>query len=185
MKKRAIIIHGWEGTPKNEWLPWVGKQLEANGWKVEIPQLPNTMNPKLNEWMDALISLSPDENTMLVGHSLANALILKYLERPEIKVKGAVLVAAWNWLIEAAKDHHITFYDTDFDYDTIKKKSLPLTIVNSSNDPWVDFERSKLMAEKLNAKFIGVENAGHFMERDGYKEFPQLVNIIEEDFKYV
>ena len=182
MKKRIIILHGWEGTPDKEWLPWVGKQLEVKGWSVELPQLPNTMNPKLEEWMETLTSLSPDEDTVIIGHSLANALILKYLEKPDAKLKGAVMVAAWNWLIEAAKDFHITFYDKDFNYDVIKQKHISLAIVNSTNDPWVDFDRSKMMAEKLNAKFIGIEKAGHFMERDGYKEFSQLVQIIEEIF---
>ena len=32
--KRAIIIHGWEGKPSDEWLPWVKKQLELAGWRV-------------------------------------------------------------------------------------------------------------------------------------------------------
>ena len=183
MKKRAILIHGWEGTPQNEWLPWVGKQLQEKGWNVEIPEMPNTKNPKLGEWMDTLVSLSPDENTLLIGHSLSNALILKYLQKAETKVMGAIMVAAWNWLMEDVKEFHITFYDTDFDYQALKKKNTPLVIVNSTNDPWIDLERSKKMAEKLNAKFISIQNAGHFMERDGYKEFPQLVKFIEEQFK--
>lgn len=183
MKKRAILLHGWEGTPQSEWFPWVAKQLEESGWTVEIPELPNTKNPKLNDWIAALNRLSPDKNTVLVGHSLANALILKYLEKPETMIRGAVMVAAWNWLIEAAREFHITFYDKDFDYEAIRAKNTQLVMVNSTNDPWIDFERSKKMAEQLNSKFIGVENAAHFMERDGYKEFPQLVKIVAEEFK--
>lgn len=182
MEKRVFIIHGWEETPQGQWLPWVGKQFEEKGWNVEIPEMPNTKTPKLDEWMGKLISLSPDENTVLIGHSLANALILKYLERPETKIKGAVMVAAWNWLMEDVKEFHQTFFERGFSYEAIKKKDLPLIIVNSTTDPWINFERSKKMAYKLDAKFIAIENAGHFMERDGYKEFPQLVRIIEEEF---
>ncbi len=179
----AIIIHGWEGTPKNEWLPWVGTKLQEKGWKVETPEMPKTKNPKLNEWMEKLESLSPDEHTILIGHSLANALILKYLEKPKTKVKGAVMVAAWDWLMEDVKEFHQTFFETGFDYEAIKKKNLPFIIINSTTDPWIDIEQSKKMTEKFNAKFVTIENAGHFMERDGYKEFPQLVKIIEEEFK--
>ena len=84
--KKAIIIHGWEETPEGQWLPWVGKQFQGKGWDVEIPEMPNSKTPKLNEWLDKLISLAPDENTVLIGHSLANSLILKYLEKPESKV---------------------------------------------------------------------------------------------------
>src|SRR3989338_6754660 len=179
--KRAIIIHGWEEKPGGQWLPWVGKQLQEKGWSVEIPEMPNTKTPKLDEWMDKLVSFTPDENTILVGHSLANALILKYLEKPEAEIKGAAMVAAWDWLMEDVKEFHQTFFETGFDYEKLKQKDIPLIIVNSTTDPWIDLERSKKMADKLNTKFILIENAGHFMEKDGYKEFPQLVKIIEEE----
>ncbi len=177
--KRAIIIHGWEETPEGNWLPWLGTTLRSNGWEVKIPEMPNTKNPRLNEWMEKLISLSPDEHTLLIGHSLANALILHFLERPEAHTKGAVMVAAWDWLMEDIKTFHETFFATAFNYEQINKKGIPLTMVNSTTDPWIDLERSKLLAEKLGAVFIPIENAGHFMTRDGYSEFPQLVEIIE------
>jgi uncharacterized protein len=92
--KNAIIIHGWEETPEGQWLPWIGKQLSEKGWSVETPQMPNTKTPNLGEWMQKLESLSPDEDTLIIGHSLANALILKYLEKPETKIRGTVMVAA-------------------------------------------------------------------------------------------
>lgn len=179
--KKAIIIHGWEETPEGHWLPWVGKRLRKKGWIIEIPEMPNTKNPKLNEWMDTLLSLHPDENTILVGHSLANTLILKYLEKSEVQIKGAVMVAAWDWLMEDIKEFHQTFFETGFDYEAIKKKNTPLIIVNSTTDPWIDLERARQMVDKLHAKFFAIENAGHFMEKDGYKEFPQLIKIIEKE----
>jgi len=118
--KRAIIIHGWQEKPQGQWLPWVGKKLEEKGWKVQIPEMPNTNLPKMNEWMDTLVSLSPDKNTILIGHSLANALILKYLEKTKTKIKGVVMVAAWDWLMDDVKEEHKTFFENGFDY----KKSI-------------------------------------------------------------
>ena len=177
---KAIIIHGWEENPQGQWLPWVGRNLQKKGWEVEIPEMPNTKAPKLSEWIEKLESLSPGENTVLIGHSLANALILKYLEKPDIKIKGAVMIAAWDWLMEDVKEFHQTFFESGFDYGEIKNKNIPLVIVNSTTDPWIDFERSKKLAKKINAKFISIEKAGHFMEKDGYKEFPRLIEIIEE-----
>lgn len=180
--KRAIIIHGWEQTPQGQWLPWLGNTLKQKDWNVETPEMPNTNTPKLKEWLEKLESLSPDENTILVGHSLANALILKYIEKPNTKIKGAVMIAAWDWLDEDVKEFHQTFFETGFNYSFIKSKNIPIIMVNSTTDPYIDFNRSKKMAEKLDAKFIAIENAGHFMEEDGYKEFPQLVEIIEKEF---
>ena len=181
--KRIILIHGWEKTPQEQWFPWVREKLTQDGYLVEAPEMPNTNTPKLDEWMDKLILLSPDADTVIIGHSLANALILKYLERSNTKIKGAIMVAAWDWLLEDVKEFHHTFFETDFDYEKIAQKDIPITIINSTTDPWIDFERSKKLATKINAKFISVENAGHFMERDGYKEFPQLIEIIKTKYQ--
>ncbi|OGG11634.1 hypothetical protein A2Z00_01080 [Candidatus Gottesmanbacteria bacterium RBG_13_45_10] len=177
--KRAIIIHAWEETPNGQWLPWLKNTLENLGWKVDVPEMPHTKKPKLKEWMDTLISLSPGKDTVLIGHSLSNSLIMKYLERPEVRIKSAILVAAWDWLMEDVKEFHQTFFENGFEYEKIKKKQIPITIVNSTTDPWIDFERSKKLASKLNAKFVSVKNAGHFMARDGYTEFPLLVKLLE------
>lgn len=180
--KRAIIIHGWDEKPTGQWLPWMKQELENIGWVVETPEMPNTKNPKLNEWMNTLQSLSPDEETLLIGHSLGNALILRYLENPTINIRGAILVAAWDWLMEDIREYHETFFQTTFDYTEIKSKQIPITIINSTNDPYIDFEKSKLLAEKIGAKFVGIENAGHFMARDGYTEFPKVLEVIKKTF---
>lgn len=181
--KRAIIIHAWEETPNGQWLPWLKKQLEHKGWNVEVPEMPNTKNPKLDKWMDKLLSLSPDKNTALIGHSLSNSLILRYLERPGVEIKSVFLVAAWDWLMEEVKEFHHTFFEKEFDYKAIKQKNTPITIINSTTDPWIDYERSKGLAEKIHAKFIPVENAGHFMARDGYTEFPLLLKLLNNGIK--
>lgn len=180
--KRAIIIHGWEGLPNEEWRPWLSSKLISQGWLVEIPEMPNTKTPNLNEWMEKLKSMKPDENTLLVGHSLSNALILKYLEKPENKAWGAVMVAAWDWLLENVKEYHLTFFETEFDYEKIKGKNIPLFIVNSTNDPWIDFEKAKLLKDKISANFVAIENAGHFMGKNGFIEFPQLLELITKNF---
>ncbi len=181
--KRAIIVHGWRGKPTDNWFPWLKEELIKSGYKAETPQMPNSDNPALNEWLDTLLSLEPDEDTLLIGHSLSNSLILRYLERPDSRAKGAVLVAVWDWLIEDLREYHQTFFEKDFDYDLIKSKKLPIIIVNSSNDPYIDFKRSKNLPHKLNAKFIAVENAGHFNTKSGYIKFPQLLDLIKTDFK--
>ncbi len=149
---------------------------------VKTPEMPNTKTPKLDEWLQTLTALEPDEDTVLIGHSLGNTLILKYLENPAAQIKGAILVAAWDWLMEELREFHETFFTTGFDYPKIKAKNLSLTVVNSTTDPWIDFEKSKALAVKINGEFIAIPNAGHFMAKDGYTEFPELIQIIEKKF---
>ncbi|NTU99187.1 hydrolase, partial [Candidatus Falkowbacteria bacterium] len=80
--KRAIIVHCWEGYPEYCWYPWVKEQLEARGFQVEVPALPETDLPQLSGWLPALQQLigQPDEELYLIGHSLGCATIMRYLE---------------------------------------------------------------------------------------------------------
>lgn len=180
--KRAIIIHGWKEEPTGQWLPWLGESLQNLGWDVELPAMPGQSFPELNVWMNILASLKPDKNTLLIGHSLANSLIMKYLEKADTEILGAILVAAWDWLMEDVKDEHKTFFENGFNYKTIKSKNVKKFIINSTNDPWIDIDRSRPLADKIGANFISIKNAGHFMARDGYADFPQLLEVIKNEF---
>lgn len=60
----------------------------------------------------------------MIGHSLSNALIMKYLEKPGIKVKGAIMVAAWDWLMEDVKEYHETFFKIGFNKNAIKTEFI-------------------------------------------------------------
>src|SRR5436190_20394731 len=41
MEKRAIVFHGTGGHPDYCWYRWLGAQLEARGYVVEIPHYPD------------------------------------------------------------------------------------------------------------------------------------------------
>ena len=178
--KKAIIIHGWDQKSEDEWLPWLADKLREKEWEVDLPKMPNAAMPKLTEWMDKLISLNPDKDTVLVGHSLSCSLILKYMERDDATLKAAYLVAAWDYLLPALKKEHITFFKEGFDYEAINNKAS-ITILQSTNDPYLDFEKGRELVEKINAIFMPFENAGHFQTKGGYKEFPELLALIRQE----
>src|SRR3989338_3050206 len=81
--KRIFIIHGWDFNPKMNWYPWLKKKLEKEGFKVIVPEMPNTSKPKINEWVSHLKKVigKLDENTYFVGHSMGNQTIMRYLEK--------------------------------------------------------------------------------------------------------
>ena len=43
------------------------------------------------------------------------------------------------------------------------------------------FEFSKEISEKLDAEFYLIENAGHFLDRDGITELPLIEEIIQNN----
>src|SRR3989338_9052249 len=70
--KKVYIIHGWDGNPKEPMLQWLKINLEEEGYKVGVPLMPEPETPKIAAWVGKLkeIVVEPDENTILVGHSV-------------------------------------------------------------------------------------------------------------------
>jgi len=77
--------------------PILKKELEKIGYDVWLPQLPDTDNPDIKKWLPfALENRKYDQDSVLIGHSAGNPLILSILENLEVKVKLAIMVAAFS-----------------------------------------------------------------------------------------
>lgn len=70
--KRIFMVHGWDGFPENHWFPWLKKELEKIGFKVTVPKMPDTSNPKINSWVSFLEKSvgAIDIDAFFIGHSI-------------------------------------------------------------------------------------------------------------------
>src|SRR3990172_7377088 len=96
--KRAVIIHGWGGSPQAGWIPWLKKELEAKNIFVEAPQMPHTDTPTIEDWVPQLAKyVDAEDESYLIGHSMGCQTIMRYLEKlpAGVKIKGVVLVAGF------------------------------------------------------------------------------------------
>lgn len=162
--KNAVIVHCWDGYPNYCWYPQTKKELERKGFNVEIPQMPETNLPKLNKWLPVLeqIIRTPNKDLYLVGHSAGCITILRYLEtlHKNQKVGGVILVAGFT--NDLGYDELKNFFETQINFEEIKKHCNKFVAINSDNDPYVDLSFGKEFEEKLNAKLIIKHNMGHF-----------------------
>jgi leucyl-tRNA synthetase len=44
-KLNYVLLHGYKGSTANVFIPWLKKELEKHGHKVQVPALPNPNNP--------------------------------------------------------------------------------------------------------------------------------------------
>ena len=190
MIKRVFIIHGWGGHPGEGWFPWLKKELETKGFGVFVPQMLDTDNPLIQNWVPALAAVvgSPDQDTYFVGHSVGCQTILRYLEKlqEDKKIGGCIFVGSWINLKEEAyeeeKDREIAkpWLETPINWNKIIKHTNKFVNIFSDDDPYVFVEDSKIFEEKLNSKIVVEKNKGHFTEYDNVKELPIVLKEIIE-----
>ena len=187
--KRAFIVHRWDGTPKSDWYPWLKGELEKKGFKVEVPTMPNTSEPKINDWVNHLKKVAGklDNATYFIGHSIGCQTIMRYLEKENYngKIGGIIFVAGWFKLdnLEGEEVETIAkpWMNTAIDFNKIKQKIPKLTVFLSTNEPYGFVEEnSKIFKEKLNAKVILEKDKGHFTEDDGVSELPEILSEIDD-----
>lgn len=186
MNKRAVLVHGWGGYPKEGWLPWFKKKLEENGFEVFVPAMPDTTAPTAEKWVPYLARVvgEPDENCFFVGHSLGCITILRYLETLEEnqKVGGVVLVAGFGTDLDydGYKGELNSFFSKPVNWQEIKSYCQKFVAIHSDDDPWVPIKHSALFKEKLGAKIIIEHNMKHFSGEDNIFELSSaLASVLE------
>lgn len=187
MPKRALLIHGWGGSPEDGWIPWLKKELEKRGFEVHVPTMPDTEHPKMDAWLKQLINTvgTPDRDLYLVGHSLGCITILRYLEILEEgqEIGGAVLVAGFAdiniTLLENEDINELkTFFETDVDFEKVKSHCKKFVAIHSDDDPYVSLRYADIFKEKLNAEVIIEHNMKHFSGGDGIIELPVALDSV-------
>ncbi len=104
MGRRAIIFHGTGAEPGWIWYPWLADRLRARGYDVETPHHPGTNVEPIAEFLPRVFAAHTfSEDTVLVGHSGGAALLLAVLERLDVTVAQAVLVAGYSTLIRRSR----------------------------------------------------------------------------------
>jgi uncharacterized protein len=187
-QKRFFIIHGWGGSPDGGWFPWLANNLRERGFFVEVPEMPDTDNPKIEDWISHLRNKVGrcDKNTFFVGHSIGCQAIMRYLEKfpEEEKSGGAVFVASWIILsnIEGQEERMISspWINTPIDFEKVKKNMKKTVCIFSDNDPYVPPENADLFEKKLGAEIVMEKGKGHLGPEDGLTELPVVLKKLLE-----
>jgi len=179
--KRAIIVHGWRGSPTGNWFQWLKKELEKQNFTVEVPKMPNADFPEIDKWVKHLAKLVDEEDdNYLIGHSMGCQAILRYLEsKPEnVKVKGVVLVAGFiaslsEEIMKDPEDAGILspWLETPIDLKKAKANAGKMVSIVSDDDPYIP-EDNWQEFEKLG-KVIILHEKGHIQEIE-----PAILNAV-------
>lgn len=178
MKKRVFIVHRWGGNPKTDWYPWLKKHLEASGFLVSVPSMPNTEEPEIDAWVDHLRKEvgKLDTDTYFVGHSIGCQTILRYLAQQSSPCGAALFIAPWFNLLnlETTEEKVIAhpWVTEKINFPVVLKNLPDCVAIFSEDDPWVSLKDAQTFRNKLNATVMIERDKGHFTSEDGFTELP-------------
>jgi predicted alpha/beta hydrolase family esterase len=183
--KQALILHGTSASPASNWFTWLKGHLEADGYRVWLPQLPHSDQPNTqiyNQFLLANTDFSFNEQTIMVGHSSGAVAALNLLQHlsPNQKIKAAFLVSAFKddlgW--EALTDLFIE----PLDFKTIKAKAGQFIFLHADNDPYCPLQHAEYLAQQVGGQLILKPGQGHFNTEisENYTAFPELLEIIQQ-----
>jgi len=185
--KRAVIVHCWGGTPNYCWYPWLKGQLEARGFEVQVPALPDTDLPQLQAWLTELTKTigTPDEDLYLITHSLGTATALHYLSQLPAKVKiGGMVVIAGNFTDRGYQEMANFFHPAPDTAQALTHVIKPIGLIYSDDDPWMPPAEGRQYQTALNGHFTLLKGKGHFSgpldAADSCTELPEALNAVEK-----
>lgn len=180
--RQIFVLHGYSASIDDHWFLDLKHQIEDEHTTVTLIPFPDSENPDVDAWQKVLDQQIPkvDENTYFVAHSLGVITLLHFLQRHDYQnIGGMILVSGFSGLISDSSvlNSYITKSKVDTNYfKGIKKKLVYL----SDNDDLVPPKLTIELAKEIDAPYITVPNGGHFLGREGYTKFPQVVNSLKE-----
>lgn len=119
------------------------------------------------------------EETTFITHSLGGIFIAKFLIEHGIKIRKLITVSGFNNIqFDENNSLYDSFYIEDKELKQICEKCNEIICFYSDNDPYVPIEKAEKFADIVKGKKIIINNAGHFNEKSGYKEFREIMEYI-------
>ncbi len=175
---KVIIIHGnGGGTGNDQWIPWLKSELEARGFEVQNPTMPDNYEAKASIWLPYIKDvLRADEDTILVGWSSGAVAAMRFAEKN--KILGSVLIGACYTDLGVESEKIAGYYDEPWNWDAIRNNQHWIAQFASIDDPVIPIEECRVVHEKLQTDYREFTDRKHFGYPDPLPTFPELLEVI-------
>jgi leucyl-tRNA synthetase/predicted alpha/beta hydrolase family esterase len=189
-KPKVLLIHGISGDSNDNWFPWVKPRLEAKGYEVLIPDLPNSQRPTIAEWTKALnkLGITKEDNLSIIAHSLGGPTAIEFIYKNKLPVNKLILVAPVakeigkkNWDALTSEEYAFVkpilqrFSKSNEHVPAIAKLVENTVLYLSDNDPYIPLAVKKSY-KALQPKVEVLKKHGHFNAGSGVLEFPKILD---------
>ena len=179
-----FIIHGSFSSPYSNWIGWLHDFIESDGKEVYVPDFPIGVKYQNYDNWSKLLKYYVDvglinEDTVIIGHSIAPVFISKFLVKNKIKVKKLIFVCGFNNYFGINEEYDTVNGTMYFDnLQDVKQYANEIICFYSDNDPYVKYEAEKKFADTIGTENILIPKAGHINSESGYDTFEDIVNYL-------
>lgn len=174
MATQVLIIPGLYNSGPLHWQSvWETKnphfyRVEQTDWDT----------PVCNDWIariDEEIMKRNPLDIVLVGHSLACQTIVKWFEKYQRIIKGALLVAPSD--VDAPSYPEGT---QGFKPMTLRPLPFPTIVIASTNDEYISFEQAQKFAAAWGSTFVNAGDLGHINSASNLGEWSFGLNELQK-----
>ncbi|MBO5349781.1 MAG: alpha/beta hydrolase [Clostridia bacterium] len=179
-----FIIHGSFSSPYSNWFNWLQDFITSDGKQVYVPDFPIGVGYQNYENWSKLLKYYLDlglinENTTIIGHSIAPIFISKFLTENNVKVKKLIFVCGFNNYLGINDEYDAVNKSMYFDnLQDVKQCAKDIICFYTNNDPYVKYEVEKDFADKIATEQICINEAGHINSESGYDTFEEIVSYL-------
>ena len=184
MKDNYFVIHGSFSSPHSNWFSWLADFIKSDEKQGYVPDFPIGVGYQNYENWSKLLKVYLDlglinEDTTIIGHSIAPIFISKFLVENKIKVKKLIFVCGFNNYIIGDKDYDTVNASLYFDdLASVKKYANDIICFYSDNDPYVKYETEKEFADTVATEQLLLKGAGHINAESGFDTFEDIVQFL-------
>jgi predicted alpha/beta hydrolase family esterase len=172
MSAKVLILPGLYNSGPEHW---------QTHWEKAHPEFRRVKQddwerPRCSDWVarleDAVRESGPD--TVLVAHSLACNLVVRWADTTKQQARGALLVAPSD--VEAP-----SYPEGTEGFKPMPRNRLPFPsiVVASSDDPYVTLERAEEFARAWGSEFVNIGPAGHVNSASRMGDWPVGFALLE------
>lgn len=173
---KVLILHGWGGSDAPHWQAELAAQIAKEYGTVSFPLLDNCHFPSKNRWVKQVKALLEEfKPDTVVCHSLANTLWFWLCQEEIESVQRLFMVSPPS--LHTTEDTIKTFFPCEIPQDIHAKE---VHMIVSDNDPWVQMEEARSLAEHYNTPLTVLENAGHINDDSGYGKWELIEKLVME-----
>ena len=184
MDDNYFIIHGSFGSPYSNWFSWLSDFISSEGKQVYVPDFPIGVGYQNYDNWSKLLKVYLDlglinENTTIIGHSIAPIFISKFLIENKVKVKKLIFVCGFNNYLGINEEYDAvnkSMYVNNL--EDIKTYAKEIICFYSDNDPYVKYPVEKDFADMISTEQIVLKGAGHINSESGYDTFEYIVHYL-------